>query len=127
MAKHKKYNYSKTVMLPVSPSEQLMPGTLEFAIHTLLEERMDMSRFDAKFKNDETGRFAYDPKVLLKVVLLAYSRYNTLKEDRAGLQGKRSFHGTDMRSVSGSQHNSSLCILDAGRDQATVQRCIAGM
>jgi transposase len=74
MAKYKKYNYSQTVLLPVSLSDQLMPGTLEFAIHTLVEERMDMSRFDAKFKNDETGRFAYDPKVLLKVVLLAYSR-----------------------------------------------------
>ena len=74
MAKYKKYNYSQSVMLPISLSEQLMPGTLEFAIHTLVEERMDMSRFDAKFKNDETGRFAYDPKVLLKAVLLAYSR-----------------------------------------------------
>jgi len=74
MAKYKKYNYSQTVLLPVSLSDQLMPGTLEFAIHTLVEERMDMSRFDAKFKNDETGRKAYDPKVLLKAVLLAYSR-----------------------------------------------------
>ncbi len=51
-----------------------MPGTLEFAIHTLVEKRMDMSIFDDKYNNDETGRKAYDPKVLLKVVLLAYSR-----------------------------------------------------
>jgi len=35
---------------------------------------MDMSVFDANYQNDETGRSAYDPKVLLKVVLLAYSR-----------------------------------------------------
>ena len=74
MAKYKKYNYSQTVLLPVSLSRQLMPGTLEFAIHTLVEDRMDMSRFDEKFKNDETGRRAYDPKILLKAVLLAYSR-----------------------------------------------------
>jgi transposase len=74
MAKYKKYNYSQTVLLPVSLSEQLMPGTLEFAIHTLVEERMDMSRFDAKFKNDETGRRAYNPKSLLKIIILAYSR-----------------------------------------------------
>jgi len=52
----------------------LMPGTLEFAIHTLVEERMDISVFDGKYQNDETGRRAYDPKILLKVVLLAYSR-----------------------------------------------------
>jgi transposase len=51
-----------------------MPGTLEFAIHTLVEGRMDMSVFEGMYQNDETGRRAYDPKVLLKVVLLAYSR-----------------------------------------------------
>jgi transposase len=51
-----------------------MPGTMEFAIHTLVETRMDTSIFDERYKNDETGRWAYDPKVLLKVVLLGYSR-----------------------------------------------------
>jgi len=74
MAKYKSYNYSQTVMLPVSLEDQLMPGTIEFAIHTLVEDRMDMSRFDERYKNDETGRSAYDPKVLLKIVLLAYAR-----------------------------------------------------
>jgi transposase len=74
MAKYKKYNYSQNVLLPVSLSEQIVPGTLEFAIHTLVEDRMDMSRFDARFKNDETGRSAYNPRILLKITLLAYSR-----------------------------------------------------
>jgi transposase len=35
---------------------------------------MDMSLFDVRYKNDETGCPAYDPKLLLKVVLFAYSR-----------------------------------------------------
>jgi transposase len=35
---------------------------------------MDTSIFDDRYKNDETGRWAYDPKVLLKVVLFGYSR-----------------------------------------------------
>jgi transposase/uncharacterized protein YdcH (DUF465 family) len=74
MAKYKGYNYSQLVMLPVSLEHQLMPGTLEFAIHTLVENHMNMSRFDERYNNDETGRSAYDPKVLLKVVLLGYSR-----------------------------------------------------
>jgi transposase len=52
----------------------LMPGTLEFAIHTLVDKRLDMSVCEGKYRNDETGRAAYDPKVLLKAVLLAYSR-----------------------------------------------------
>ena len=74
MAKHKSYNYSQTVLLAVSLEDQLMPGTIEFAIHTLVEDKMDLSRFDERYKNDETGRSAYDPKVLLKIVFLAYSR-----------------------------------------------------
>ena len=71
MAKYKRYDYKQSLMIPVSLEEQLVPGTLEFAIHTLVERRMDMSVFDANYQNDETGRSAYDPKVLLKVVLLA--------------------------------------------------------
>jgi transposase/IS5 family transposase len=74
MAKYKRYDYSQMVMLPVSLEEQLMPGTLEFAIHTLVETRMDLSCFDDRYENDETGRSAYDPKILLKIVVLGYSR-----------------------------------------------------
>src|SRR5690606_13634114 len=32
----------------------------------------DLSVFDARYANDETGRLAYDPKILLKVVLYGY-------------------------------------------------------
>jgi transposase len=62
------------VLLPVSLEEQLMPGTLEFAIHRLVETHMDLSGFAERLHNDETGRSAYDPKILLKIVLLAYAR-----------------------------------------------------
>ena len=74
MAKYKHYDYSQRVLVPVSFEEQLTPGTLEFAIHTLVENRMDMRVFEERYHNDETGRWAYDPKILLKVVLLGYSR-----------------------------------------------------
>jgi transposase/IS5 family transposase len=74
MAKFKTYDYRQRVLLPVSLEDQLMPGTLEFAIHNLVEKRLDMTIFQGKYRNDETGRAAYDPKILLKVVLLAYSR-----------------------------------------------------
>jgi transposase len=74
MAKYKRYDYKQSLMIPVSFEEQLIPGTLEFAIHTLVERRMDLSVFDDNYQNDDTGRSAYDPKVLLKVVLLGYSR-----------------------------------------------------
>jgi len=74
MAKYKRYDFSQSILIPVCFEEQLLAGTLEFAIHTLVETRMDMSVFDTNYHNDETGRSAYDPKILLKVVLFAYSR-----------------------------------------------------
>jgi len=61
MAKYKPYSYKQMVMLSVSLEDQVVPGTLEFAIHTLVEDRMDVSRFDEKYQNDETGRLAYLP------------------------------------------------------------------
>ncbi len=74
MAKFKAYDYRQRVFLPVSLEDQLMPGTLEFAIHTLVESRLDTAGFVQRYRNDETGRTAYDPKILLKIVLLGYAR-----------------------------------------------------
>jgi transposase len=74
MVKYKSYDYRQSFLLPVSLEDQLVPGTLEFAIHTLVEKRLDMAVFHGKYQNDDTSRAAYDPKILLKVVLLAYSR-----------------------------------------------------
>jgi len=74
MAKYKPYDYSQKILVPVSLAEQLFPGSLEYTIHTLIERHMDMSVFDANYNNDETGCRAYDPKILLKVILLGYAR-----------------------------------------------------
>ena len=63
MAKFKTSDYRQRVLLPVSLEDQLMSGTLEFAIHTLVEKRLDMSIFAGKYCNDETGRAVYDPKI----------------------------------------------------------------
>lgn len=74
MAKYKQYDYNQHIMVPVSLAEQLMPGTLEYAIHYIVEERIDLSVFDNRYRNDETGRKAINPKLLIKIVLLGYSR-----------------------------------------------------
>jgi len=74
MPRYKPYDYSQLMMIPVSLEEQLVPGTLEYAIHNLIEERIDTSFFDERFCNDEERRSAYDPKILPKIVLFGYSR-----------------------------------------------------
>src|SRR4030042_1656466 len=67
-------NFCERVFLPVSLKDQLIPGTLEFAIQTLVEPPLDTAVFAKQYQNDETGRAAYDPKILLKIVLLGYAR-----------------------------------------------------
>ena len=59
--------------LPVDLARQLLPGTFEHAVHHLLEHTIDLSRFDARFRNDTNGAAAYPPAMLLKVVLVAYA------------------------------------------------------
>jgi len=60
--------------LAVVLEQQLVPGTFEYALHALIDSEFDLSALSAKFKNDATGAPAYDPAVMLKIVLLAYSR-----------------------------------------------------
>ena len=60
--------------LAVVLEEQIQPGTFEFALDHLIDKELDCSDLDAKFSNDETGASAYDPRVMLKIVLLGYSR-----------------------------------------------------
>lgn len=60
--------------LAVVLEEQIQPGTFEFALDHLVDKELDLSALDAKFCNDETGASAYDPRVMLKIVLLGYSR-----------------------------------------------------
>ena len=61
-------------LLAVDLSRQLLPGTFEHALHHLLDHAVDLSHFDARFRNEDTGAPAYPPALLLKVVLFAYSQ-----------------------------------------------------
>ena len=74
MAKCKPTNEDQMVMLPISLQDQLVPGTLEHTINRLVDENINLSVFDERYKNDETGAAAIHPKILLKVILLAYAK-----------------------------------------------------
>jgi transposase len=74
MAKFKPCNEDQLVMLPISLQDQLVPGTLEHTISQLVDKHIDLSVFDARYNNDDTGATAIHPKILLKVILLAYAR-----------------------------------------------------
>ena len=74
MARFIKYNYKQQIMIAINFEEQLQPGTFEHAIHYLIDKKLDLSIFHPKFKNEDTGRPAYDPAILLKIVLFAYAK-----------------------------------------------------
>lgn len=61
-------------LLPVDLDRQLIPGTFEYALNYLVDHELDLTELESRFKNDEQGASAYAPSVLLKIILLAYSR-----------------------------------------------------
>ena len=50
------------LFIPVMLDEKIQPGTFEFALRLLVDEELDLSALDAKFRNDATGASAYDPR-----------------------------------------------------------------
>lgn len=74
MARYKDYSYDQQKLLPVRYSEQILPGTFEYTLGYVIDHELDLSVFDARYRNDEGGAPAYDPRLLLKIILFAYSR-----------------------------------------------------
>jgi transposase len=73
MARYKVVDRSPR-FLPIILEAQLMSGSFEHALDVLIDEELDLAAFDRWYCNDETGAPAYDPAVMLKIVLLAYSK-----------------------------------------------------
>ena len=74
MPRFQNYNYKQHIMLVINLEDQLQPGTFEWTLHYLIDNKVDLSAFHSSYNNDENGRPAYDPALLLKIVLFAYSK-----------------------------------------------------
>lgn len=74
MARYRDYSYEQTKLIPIAFSNQILPGTFEYTLNYLIDNEFDLSRFEQRYHNDETGAPAYDPAILLKIILYAYSR-----------------------------------------------------
>lgn len=72
MPNFKKYNYNQTAMVVINFEDQLQPNTFEFTLHHLIDDHVDLTAFYEKYSNDAGGRSAYDPAILLKIILFAY-------------------------------------------------------
>jgi len=74
MAKYKPYTTKQGIFVAVFLEDQLQTGTFEHTLNHLIDQEFDLTFFNDRYKNDETGAPAYDPKILLKIILFAYSR-----------------------------------------------------
>ena len=74
MPRFKTVNYAQSTLLPISFDRQILSGSFEYTLRHLIDNELDLSIFDHRYQNDATGREAYDPSVLLKIVILAYSK-----------------------------------------------------
>src|SRR5215469_16407159 len=73
MANYKQTNKAQGLLLAVNLYEQIIPGTFEDMLSRLIDEKLDLSIFDKRYINDETGAPAIDPRILLKIILYCYS------------------------------------------------------
>ena len=74
MARYKPYSYAQGKFISVHFEKQIIPGTFEFSLNHLIDHELDLAIFDERYRNEATGAKAYDPKILLKIILFAYSR-----------------------------------------------------
>lgn len=61
-------------LLPVDFDKQISPGSFEHALCYLIAQELDLTGLGGRYPNDDEGAPAYEPAVLLKSVLRAYSR-----------------------------------------------------
>ena len=74
MARYKDYNYDQSKMIPIRFADQIQPGTFEYTLSHVVDNDLDLSLFESRYRNDHHGAPAYDPALLLKIVLFGYSR-----------------------------------------------------
>ncbi|MEM8954532.1 MAG: transposase [Verrucomicrobiota bacterium] len=77
MARFRPDQRAQGLFVEVDLAEQLRPGTLEYAIDRLIDDRVSPDWFGDLYENDHAGRRALDPRALLKVILFGYARGET--------------------------------------------------
>lgn len=74
MARYKPVDYAQGQFISISFEKQILPGSFEHAVNFVVDEKLDFSILDEARTNDDSGAPAYDPRVMLKIVLCAYAR-----------------------------------------------------
>ena len=74
MPRYKPYSYEQGQFIPIQFSRQIIPDSFEYALNHIVDNILDVSAFEGRIKNDEKGAPAYNPRILLKIIIYAYAR-----------------------------------------------------
>ena len=74
MANYKPDLSCQSKFIPINFSQQIIPGTFEYALAHIVDNHLDLSGFEHWYQNDKGGAAAYSPAVMLKIILFGYSR-----------------------------------------------------
>jgi len=59
MARYKPYSYAQGKFIPVHFAKQILPDTFEYSLNHIIDHELDLSLFNVRFGNDQTGATAY--------------------------------------------------------------------
>ena len=92
MPNFKPLDYSPR-FLAVDLSRQLVPGTFEYALHHLLEQEIELTEIEARYRNDGVGASAYEPAGAAQDHLAGLLLWHCeLAGDAGGLSRQRALH-----------------------------------
>ncbi len=74
MANYKPDLSCQSKFIPIDFSQQIIPGSFEYALAHIVDNHLDLSGFEQWYQNDKGGAAAYSPSVMLKIILFGYSR-----------------------------------------------------
>ncbi len=55
MARYKDYSCDQTKLIPIAFHRQVLPGSFEYTLNYLIDHEVDLSVFESRYRNDETG------------------------------------------------------------------------
>ena len=74
MPRYKDADSTQGFFIPVSIEAQLIPGSFEYTLNAVIDQKVDLSVFDPRYNNDLHGAKAIAPAALLKLILFCYSK-----------------------------------------------------
>ncbi|MEL0604115.1 transposase [Pseudoalteromonas undina] len=84
MANYKPDLSCQNKFIPINFAKQILPGTFECALCYIVENKLDLTRFEAWYYNDKISAAAYPATVMFKVILHGYT-YGFIRSRRIAI------------------------------------------